>query len=170
MSTATPRSLPGHARDPLEDRLAIIELTSSMGLRVDSRDWTGLEELFAPRVEVDYTSLNGGEPQTVNPAQLIGGWRSVLEQLDATQHLIASQVIALDGDHATCTANVQGTHVLGNPTGGSTWTVAGQYAFALERADGQWRISALTLTVTWASGNQRIMDLAAQASADSHDP
>lgn len=69
-------------------------------------------------------------------------------------------MITIDGDEATCSANVQGTHVLTNATGDSHWTVGGRYDFRLARTTAGWRISALTLTVQWARGNQHIMALA----------
>jgi hypothetical protein len=144
----------------LADRFEILELTSDMGLLVDARKWDSLEQLFIDPVNVDYTSLNGGEPQTIAPAELITGWRQVLDHLEATQHLIAGQVIVLDGDHATCAANVQGTHVLTNPSGGPIWTIGGRYDFGLKRTPDGWRIRALTLSVRWATGNQHIMQLA----------
>lgn len=128
-----------------------------MGLLVDARRWESLQALFTDPVYVDYTSLNGGEPQSVAAGDLIAGWRGVLERLDATQHLIAGQAIELDGDAATCAANVQATHVLPNRSGGPLWTVGGRYDFKLIRTPAGWRISALTLTVRWASGNQQIM-------------
>lgn len=151
----------GAGPDLLEDRLAILNLTGRLGLLVDARDWGPLEGLFTDAVEVDYTSLNGGSPASVSPAELVGGWREVLDHLDATQHMIAGQVICLDGDHATCAATVQGTHVLTNASGGPIWTVGGRYDFRLRRMPDGWRIAALTLTVRWATGNQHIMQLAA---------
>lgn len=160
MTATTAHAAVESASGPLADRLEILELTSSMGLLVDARDWDALERLFTDPVDVDYTSLSGGDPQTMSPAELIGGWRRVLEHLDATQHLIAGQVVAIDGDRASCAANVQGTHVLATATGGPIWTVAGRYDFAITRTHAGWRISALTLTVQWATGNQHIMQLA----------
>lgn len=144
----------------LADKLEILEVTASLGLLADARDWDGLEQIFTDPVDVDYTSLNGGEPQVLAPAVLVGGWRAVLSNLRATQHLIAGQVIAIDGDRATCAANVQGTHVLPNASGGPVWTVGGRYDYRLTRTAAGWRISALTLTVQWADGNQHIMQLA----------
>lgn len=144
----------------LGDQLEIVEVTSSMGLLVDARQWDALQALFTDSVYVDYTSLNGGEAQSVAAGDLIAGWRGVLERLEATQHLIAGQLVELDGDTATCAANVQGTHVLANRTGGPLWTVGGRYDFELTRTADGWRISALTLTVKWATGNQQIMQAA----------
>jgi hypothetical protein len=141
----------------LTDRLEILEVTSRMGLLVDAREWDSLEALFTDPVCVDYTSLNGGEPQSLAAGDLVAGWRGVLERLQATEHLIGGQVIELDGDTARCAANVQGTHVLPNRSGGPLWTVGGRYDFELIRTPDGWRISALTLTVRWATGNQQIM-------------
>lgn len=148
----------------ISDRFAILDLTARLGLLVDVRDWAALGQLFTNPVTIDYTTLNGGEPQLLDPGDLIDGWRRMLTPLKATQHLIASQVIDIDGDTAHCTANVQATHVLDNASGGSTWTVAGRYDYELARTGvgAGWQISALTLTVEWATGNQHIMTLAGQ--------
>lgn len=146
--------------EPVIDRLEIIEAVSSLGLLIDQRAWDQLEALFTDPVEVDYTSLNGGETAAVSPKDLVTGWHS-LGSLDATQHLIANHVVAIAGHEATCAASVQGTHVLANHSGGPLWTVGGRYDIGLRRTAAGWRISALRLTVQWATGNQHIMTLAA---------
>jgi SnoaL-like domain len=161
MSPTRTTSLTAELSDSVTDRLEIVELSSAMGLLIDAREWDALEQrVFGDPVDVDYTSLQGGDPQTVRPEELIGGWRQVLDHLDATQHLISGQVVTVDGDRATCAANVQGTHVLANATGGPLWTVGGRYDFGLSRTGEGWRINALTLTVLWATGNRHIMQLA----------
>ncbi len=135
----------------------IIDLISNLGLLTDAREWSAVRGLFCEMVDVDYTSLNGGEPQQVSPADLVGGWSEMLDRLEATQHLIANHVVVADGDTATAAANVTATHVAHSPSGGSRWVVGGRYDFGLRREDGGWRIAALTLTVAWATGNQAIM-------------
>ena len=147
-----------------EDRLAILELTARLALLVDARDWTALEGLFTNPVYSDRTSLFGGEPETSTPAELAGGLRYALGGLDATHHLITSQSISLDGDRATSAANMQGTHVLANASGGPVWTVAGRHDYEFKRTADGWRIAGITFTVQWASGNQHILTLAAPAS------
>lgn len=158
-SVTTPEATP---HSEVADRLAVAETMSRIGLFVDARQWDDLEALFADPVNVDYTSLNGGEPQRLHPAELVGGWRQVLPFLDATQHLIGNHVVTLNGDEASCAANVQGTHVLANHSGGPVWTVGGRYDTTLRRTPSGWTITALTLTVRWATGNQQIMTLAAE--------
>ncbi len=141
----------------MSDELAVQRAVSDLGLQVDARDWDGLLALFADEVAVDYTSLNGGDPATMAPAELVGGWRQLLEPLDATPHLIANLSARIDGEQASCAANVTATHVRANASGGPHWTVGGRYDVGLVLTPDGWRIDALTLTVRWASGNQSIM-------------
>jgi hypothetical protein len=152
------------ATTAIEDRLAILELTARLALLVDARDWAAFEQLFTDPVYSDRTSLFGGEPQTSTPAELAAGLRYALGGLDATHHLITCQSISLDGDRATSAANMQGTHVLANASGGPEWIVAGRHDYEFKRTPDGWRISAITFTVQWATGNQYILTLAAPAS------
>jgi len=143
----------------LADHVAVTELVSRMLLLVDARDWHELTSLFTRTVRVDYTSLWGGEPQAQTAAELAAGWRQTIGHLDATQHLAGNHIVTIDGDHATCAANVQATHVLANHSGGPTWTVGGRYDLTLDRTTAGWRISGTTLTVRWTAGNQHILQL-----------
>jgi SnoaL-like domain len=144
-----------------EDRLAILELIGSLALLLDARDWSSLEGVFADTVHYDRTSLFGGEPETLSPAELVEGYRQALGGLDALHHLITGHVIDLDGDSATCSANMQGTHVLANTSGGPIWTVGGRHDYQLQRTADGWKIAGLTFTIQWATGNMHIIALAA---------
>ena len=95
----------------MTDREAVAELASKLGLLVDARDWDAAEALFCEQVDLDYTSLSGGEPQRLSPADMVGAWKTNLDRLEATHHLIANHVVAIDGDVGTVAANVTGTHV-----------------------------------------------------------
>jgi hypothetical protein len=111
-------TIPDPTTTATEDRLAILDLIARLGLLTDARDWNALEQLFTNPVYSDRTSLFGGEPQSNTPAELVGGLQYVLGKLDTTHHLISCQVINLNGDEATSAANMQGTHVLANASGG----------------------------------------------------
>src|SRR6201982_792221 len=120
-----------------EDRLAIIELIGRLALSLDGKDWDGFERLFTDPVHVDRTSLWGGGPETYSPADLAGGFRQIMGNLDSVQHLITGHVVRLDGDSATCAANMQGVHVLANPSGDDMWSVEDRHDYQLKRtADG----------------------------------
>jgi hypothetical protein len=146
-----------------EDRYQVETTLSRLGRLIDDRDWDGLHDLFTDVVEVDYTSLWGGEPEKLARETLIGRWRDVLTGLESTQHVIANVLAAIDGPTATATANVVGVHRLTVPNGGPLWTVGGTYHVRLARhAETSWRIEALTLRVSWADGNTAVMSEAAR--------
>jgi hypothetical protein len=148
------------AVDPTLDRFDIIDTTVRMAWHADRREWDGLNDVLAPRVRLDYTSLSGGEAATVERGDIIVSWRNALGGLTATQHLVGNHLVTIDGDRATCTAAFQATHVLANPHGDPTWTLGGHYRFELTRTSAGWRITDLTMTADWATGNQQIMTLA----------
>jgi hypothetical protein len=145
------------------DRLEIIELIGSLSLNLDGRDWNAVRGLFTDVVYSDRTSLFGGEPVTIGADEFVEGWRQSLDNLDAVNHLVANHVITLKGDEATCAANMQGVHVFHNPSGDDMWTVGGRHDYQLTRTADGWRISGLTFTISWATGNMNIVALAAAA-------
>ncbi|MGH3168932.1 MAG: hypothetical protein ACRDN0_24000 [Trebonia sp.] len=57
----------------MRDHADIIEFTDSIFDTVDAKDWDAAEKLFAPMVDFDFTSLNGGEPGTITNVQLVDG-------------------------------------------------------------------------------------------------
>jgi hypothetical protein len=147
----------------VEDRLAIIELIGRLALAIDSKEWDAMGQLFTETVYHDRTSLTGGEPYTAPVAQFVDGWRQTLQHMDAIHHQITNHVITFDGDQASCAANMQGTHVLANASGGPMWTVGGRHDYQLTRTPGGWRIAGLTFTLQWATGNMNVLTLAMAA-------
>ncbi|MCO6011247.1 nuclear transport factor 2 family protein [Actinoallomurus purpureus] len=146
----------------VEDRLAIIETCTRMGWHADQREWGKLAGVFADKVTLDYTSLNGGEAAELTPDQIVDAWSGLLGAFDATQHLITNHLVTVEGDTAVCTASFQATHRLANPFGSPLWTLGGTYRFDLLRAEDGWRISGVVMTATWADGNKDLMALAAE--------
>ena len=149
-----------------EDRLAILELIGRLTLAVDGSDWDALERLFTDPVHLDRTSLWGGEPETYSPEQLSGGFAQTMGNLDAIHHLITSHVISLNGDEATCAANMQGIHVLANASGGPIWSVGGRHDYDLKWTADGWRIAGWKFSIQWATGNMNIINLALAANGE----
>jgi len=126
---------------------------------IDERRWEDLAEIFAPKIEIDYTSVFGGEARTITPADMVRTSQLLLGNLQATQHLVAGHIVTGSGDEAICKSQVQATHLLANPTGDPLWTVGAQYHMQLSRIDGRWRIAAVRVVLLWASGNREVMRL-----------
>jgi SnoaL-like domain len=115
------------------DRLAVQDAVTRMAVHADRRDWEALTGIFADQVRVDYSALTGGAPSSVAGTDLVAGWAGALGGYQATQHLVANHLVAVDGDTATATATFQATHHLPNPHGGPLWTLGGTYRWELVR-------------------------------------
>ncbi len=147
----------------LLDRAQIEETVLRYGRSADRRDWEALISCLTEEVDVDYTSLTGGEPERIAARDLVlGRWAPTFESLDATQHFAGPCTVSVDGDLAAAVAYFQAQHVLNGATGGERWTLGGRYDFGLVRAGEGWRISAVIMTAMWDDGNR---DLLAQAAA-----
>ena len=133
------------------DRSDVIDTCTRMAWHADQREWEQLIWVFADKVTLDYTSLNGGEPVTLTPAQIIDGWQAGLGVYEATQHLLTNHLVTVAGDAAVCTASFQATHRKGD---GTLWTLGGTYRFDLARTDDGWRITGVVMTATWSDGER----------------
>ncbi|MEV4191042.1 nuclear transport factor 2 family protein [Streptomyces toxytricini] len=133
------------------DRLDVIDTCNRMARHADQREWEALAGVFADEVRLDYTSLNGGEPVTLTPAQIVEGWRTGLGTYTATHHLLGTHLAAVDGDDAVCTAAFQATH---RKADDSLWTLGGTYRFDLARTHGGWRITGVEMSAVWSEGER----------------
>lgn len=140
----------GPTGSPEEAR--IISLVSSIPLAVDLADYALAERAFAPRITIDYTSLWGGEPQQMTPAELMTAWRGIVPGFDATRHEIADVTIAIDGDKAKASAFVDGRHYLN----GKVWRPVGTYDWQLAKIGGQWKVTAMTFNMTQEIGDRAL--------------
>ncbi|WP_040778674.1 nuclear transport factor 2 family protein [Nocardia pneumoniae] len=139
------------------DRLDVIDTCTRMAWHADHREWDQLAAVFADQVRLDYTSLTGGEPVTLTPAQIVAAWQDTLGGLEATQHLLGNHLVTVDGDRAVCTASFQATHRRSEALGASLWTLGGTYRFDLVRIGVDWRISGVVMTAMWGDGNRGLL-------------
>ena len=49
---------------------AIQEVVTAIFVSSDERNWAAVENAFAPKVLLDYTSMAGGDPATLTPRQI----------------------------------------------------------------------------------------------------
>ncbi|MEU2120919.1 nuclear transport factor 2 family protein [Nocardia niwae] len=138
------------------DRLDVIETCTRMAWYADLREWDKLADVFADTVTLDYTSLNGGDPAVLTPAQIAAAWQEALGGFAATQHLLGNHLVSIEGDRAVCTASFQATHRRSAPFGASLWTLGGSYRFDLVRSADGWRITAVVMTALWGDGNRAL--------------
>lgn len=152
---------PAHASDELPpagdpSEAQIITLVSSIPLAVDRAAYDLAEEAFAPEIVIDYTSLWGGEPATMTPADLMTAWRGIVPGFDATWHELGPVSVTLEGDTATATAFVDGRHWIGE----DLWRPVGNYIWDVSEINGEWKVTRMVFQMTEEIGDR---GLAAQA-------
>ncbi len=139
------------------DEAAIAVMVNSVATFADQGDFASIEALYADDVQVDYTSLWGGEVQTHTPASLMTAWAGVLPGFDQTYHDIANVQVAIEGDRATATADVTADHFLQD----SHWQVSGQYEYRFVNQANEWLITHMTFTLVDEIGDRALVDRAA---------
>jgi hypothetical protein len=130
----------------------VISVVSSIPLAVDLAAYDLAEQAFAPKVVVDYTSLWGGQPNTMTPAELMTAWRGIVPGFDATWHQLSDVSALVQGDKATATAFVDGRHWIGS----RLWRPVGNYQWALEKLDGHWKVTHMTFAMTQEIGDRAV--------------
>lgn len=129
---------------------------------VDALDWATIRDVLAGEVRVDYTSLFGGEVETMAAGDLVARWQGLLPGFDATQHVTGPVLVTQDdGPGVRADTHVIGYHHLADPGGGGTWAVHGHYAARL--VDGL--ITELTLTAFFQQGSMALTEVATRRAA-----
>jgi hypothetical protein len=148
----------------MKDVLDILALLARFGAYADARDWSAALQLFAPRLQVDYRSLFGGDLQSVTREELMATWQRLLPGFTHTQHTLGLPVVDVDGVQARASAPFIAEHVIVDPKPelAGRWTVGGRYEWRLSKADGDtWRIYDLALTRGWQDGRLDLPRIAA---------
>lgn len=143
------------------DRAAIHTIVESVAVLADRGHFEALEKLYWEEVEVDYTSLNGGEVELKSPRALMNAWASVLPGFDRTHHQISNVVIELEGDRAIATADVTADHWVA----GLFWQVQGNYRYELRRDDDAWSIFRHVFHLQKESGTRDVFGPASENAA-----
>lgn len=141
--------------------LRIRTIIESVAALADAGNFESLEKLYADEVEVDYTSLFGGEIEVKSPQALMRQWASALPGFDCTKHDLSNHAARIEGDSAEATCDVQAIHLIAT----KSWTVRGRYTYRLTKTDGDWRIVSHKFDLAEETGSREVLDLAASAAA-----
>ncbi|MGD1932444.1 MAG: nuclear transport factor 2 family protein [Leptolyngbyaceae cyanobacterium] len=143
------------------DEAAIAVMINSVATFADQGDFASIEAVFADEIQVDYTSLWGGDGQTHTPDSLMTAWASVLPGFDQTYHDIANVQVELAGNLATATADVIADHHLG----ADFWQVTGQYEYRFVKSADRWQITHMTFNLRDEVGDRTLVTLASERAA-----
>lgn len=159
-------ALPGDPVTP-ETAADVGEMTRIAGAidaAVDAKDWSLARSFFAEEIEVDFTSLAGGEPATIPADALIEGWSSNLTEEKTSFHMRSNHMVALEGpDAAVMTSHGYALNRMEagaeEANGGDPmWEVWGVYTHDFERGPEGWRVTGMALDVAAQRGNSFVRD------------
>ena len=141
------------------DTDSIRSVVTRVSHHIDRKRWSELRSLYAEEVDVDYTSLFGGQPQRQRGDDLMEGWRSALAVI-STHHLFGpvDVTVTAGGASATAECHVRAWHHAKGAPGGEEWVVGGHYAFGLTRTGESWVIATMKLETLQQTGNLKLLE------------
>lgn len=127
--------------DRMIDQLDIMRTLSTLAQAQDDLDREAYLSCFTETVLLTQAAVfDDWEPTELPASELADKYFAELEKYDSGQHLVANHLINVDGDEATCRADLYATAV--RTEGGHTRNafVGGRYNLKLRRVDGRWLI------------------------------
>jgi ketosteroid isomerase-like protein len=141
------------APTPLADIAGIAALRVAFGLALDTRDWSALDRIFAPAVDVDLSSF-GGPVGRMPRADVAAVFRHAFRHDHVrTFQAYSNFQVEVDGDRAQMISLLHGHHAGEGFDGGRTFDLRARYTDGLIRTPEGWRIAATTLDVIAMEGN-----------------
>lgn len=138
----------------LSETREILDVINDLFVGTDHRDWQRVARALAPRVDFDMKSLTGGEPSTLDSAEIIAGWREGLRPLKAVHHQTGNFRVRVKDAQADAFCYGIALHYLPNSSGRNTRTFVGSYDLHLRREDGgPWRIDGFRFNLKYIDGN-----------------
>jgi hypothetical protein len=128
------------------------ETVVRMFVSTDQCKWEAVQQCFASKVELDYSSMNGNPAVIMTPSDISNAWQSILPGFEFTHHQLGNFMTTSDNEVAHVFCYGTATHYL-KDEGGNVWTVVGSYDFDLIQESGHWKISKLKFNFKYQDGN-----------------
>jgi hypothetical protein len=140
----------------IADESAIRLVVDEIDNRCDAKDWEACRAFFADEVEVDFTSLAGGEPARLKADDLIAAWAKNLFAEKKTYHQRGNHRIEATGDSATVYSKAYAFNLLESGAVTGFWEVWGVYTHELVRTGEGWKCTGMKLEVIYQRGDERV--------------
>jgi phage baseplate assembly protein W len=135
-------------------RQEIEDLVVGMFVATDERDWATLKTCFTDPFVLDMTSMVGGSPASMTPAQVAAAWAEGFKPLSHVHHQIGNVRTTVIGSRATVRCYGIALHhrsdIVAEP---KTRRFVGTYELELAQVEGQWRIARLRFNLKFIDGN-----------------
>ncbi|TFL00216.1 hypothetical protein BDV98DRAFT_122327 [Pterulicium gracile] len=133
------------------------------------KDWVTIPTLFADEMTIDYTSVLGGEAQTLKGDARMEFWGVFGQKLDKFHHAISTITIDLpqpaegtsQPTEVAARFNSNVTYVQESAKNGSVMNAGGRYEYRLKYAPdapgNPWKLSYLKADPVWFTGNAALL-------------
>jgi|SRR5882757_3970903 len=139
-----------------QDAWDIQQIVDGIDNAVDAKDWRLARSYFTEEIDVDFTSLAGGQPGRMPADQLIDAWRSNLFTAKRTFHLRGNHQITVTGDSGVVYSKAYAFNRVDRAHGDPLWEVWGSYVHHVERGPDGWLCTSMSFTVSHARGNDAV--------------
>jgi hypothetical protein len=132
------------------------QVVNQLFISTDNRDWDTVKQLFAPKVLFDVTSMVGGEPVPMTPADIVAAWDKGLKPLKAIHHQTGNYVVSVNRNEADVFCYGTASHYLPNETNRNTRVFVGSYNFHLTKNGDYWQIDKFKFNLKYIDGNPNL--------------
>ncbi|MCT4638402.1 MAG: nuclear transport factor 2 family protein [Bacteroidales bacterium] len=133
----------------------INETISKLFVASDNRDWKTVESIFADKVELDYSSMNGNPVVEITPEQITDSWKTILPGFESTYHQLGNFITEQNGAIAKVFCYGTATHYLKHESG-NIWIVVGSYDLELKKVGDYWRVIKMKFNYKYQDGNTKL--------------
>ena len=132
------------------------DVINRLFISTDNRDWNAIRQIFAPEVLFDMTSMVGGKPVTMTPAEIVDAWEKGLRPLKAIHHQAGNYMVTINGNEADAFCYGIASHYLPNKTNRNTRIFVGSYNFHLVKNGENWQIDRFKFNLKYIDGNLKL--------------
>ena len=143
--------------EDLSARAEITDLTIRYARLMDLRDWTGLRQVFAPQVHIDFHEATGAPPGDVTADAVVAALRGMLDRDGLVVQTLTSNALVEAAAHEG--RAVVDYHVIHHARSGEEFGLRGRYTFDVSERDGDWRIARLVVGVSWTYGSPAVLGI-----------
>lgn len=135
-------------------REEVIELVNKLFIYTDEKEWQKLQnDIFAEEVFLDMESA-GGNSETMTSEQICSMWQSVLNGLDAANHLTGNFIVEnVKENFVKVFCYATATHYKSSAKNGSLREFVGSYNIELIKQANGWRVTSFVYNLKYMSGN-----------------
>jgi ketosteroid isomerase-like protein len=140
----------------LADEAEVRRLVDEIDNACDLKDWKRLRTYFTDEIDVDFTSLAGGEPGKIKADDLVEGWKTNLYEAKKSFHQRTNHSIKVKDDKVEVFSKAYAFNLLETGKVQGLWEVWGNYTHTLRKTENGWKCSGMTLEVIYQRGDENV--------------